>query len=112
MEVRLLGLMIIKYVSEFHKIIAIAGKSTVKINNATIIETGITKRGVFIILLFYFKMYLVGKKFIDKIDILHHMFLSYTRSQINPLAKHTKKFIIGPIQFYIHNWKKACLIQL
>jgi hypothetical protein len=43
MEVRLPGLMIIKYVSEFHKIIAITGKSTVKINNATIIETGITK---------------------------------------------------------------------
>jgi hypothetical protein len=48
MEVRLLGLMIIKYVSEFHKIIAIAGKSTVKINNAIIIETGITKRDIFI----------------------------------------------------------------
>jgi glycosyltransferase involved in cell wall biosynthesis len=27
------------------------------------------------------------------------MFLSYTRSQINPLAKHSKRFIIGPIQF-------------
>jgi hypothetical protein len=52
---------IIKYVSEFHKIIAIAGKSTVKINNATIIETGITKRDVFNISLFYFKMYLIGK---------------------------------------------------
>jgi glycosyltransferase involved in cell wall biosynthesis len=90
---------IIKYVSEFHKIIAIAGRSTAKINNAIIIETGITKRDVFNILLFYFKMYLVGKKFIDKVDILHHMFLSYTRSQINPLAKHSKRFIIGPIQF-------------
>jgi glycosyltransferase involved in cell wall biosynthesis len=89
---------IIKYVSEFHKIIAIAGRSTAKINNAIIIETGITKRDVFNILLFYFKMYLVGKKFIDKVDILHHMFLSYTRSQINPLAKHSKRFIIGPIQ--------------
>jgi glycosyltransferase involved in cell wall biosynthesis len=90
---------IIKYVSEFHKIIAIAGRSTVKINNAIIIETGITKRDVFNILLFYFKIYQIGKKFIDKIDILHHMFLSYTRSQINPLAKHSKRFIIGPIQF-------------
>jgi glycosyltransferase involved in cell wall biosynthesis len=90
---------IIKFVSEFHKIIAIAGRSTVKINNAIIIETGITKRDVFNILLFYFKMYLVGKKFIDKVDILHHMFLSYTRSQINPLAKHSKRLIIGPIQF-------------
>jgi hypothetical protein len=27
------------------------------------------------------------------------MFLSYTRSQINPLAKHSKRFIIGAIQF-------------
>ncbi|MFZ8848980.1 MAG: glycosyltransferase family 4 protein [Thermoproteota archaeon] len=90
---------IIKYVSEFHKIIAIAGRSTVKINNAIIIETGITKRDVFNILLFYFKIYQIGKKFIDKVDILHHMFLSYTRSQINPLAKHSKRFIIGPIQF-------------
>jgi glycosyltransferase involved in cell wall biosynthesis len=90
---------IIKFVSEFHKIIAIAGRTTVKINNAIIIETGITKRDVFNILLFYFKMYLIGKKFIDKVDILHHMFLSYTRSQINPLAKHSKRFIIGPIQF-------------
>jgi glycosyltransferase involved in cell wall biosynthesis len=27
------------------------------------------------------------------------MFLSNTRSQINPLAKHSKRFIIGPIQF-------------
>jgi glycosyltransferase involved in cell wall biosynthesis len=89
---------IIKGVSEFHKIVAITGKSTVKINNATIIETGITKRDVFNILLFYFKMYQIGKKFIDKVDILHHMFLSYTRSQINPLAKHSKRFIIGPIQ--------------
>jgi glycosyltransferase involved in cell wall biosynthesis len=90
---------IIKFVSEFHKIIAIAGRSTVKINNAIIIETGITKRDVFNILLFYFKIYQIGKKFIDKVDILHHMFLSYTRSQINPLAKHSKRFIIGPIQF-------------
>ena len=90
---------IIKGVSEFHKIVAITGKSTVKINNATIIETGITKRDVFNILLFYFKMYQIGKKFIDKVDILHHMFLSHTRSQINPLAKHSKRFIIGPIQF-------------
>jgi glycosyltransferase involved in cell wall biosynthesis len=89
---------IIKGVSKYHKIVAITGKSTIKINNAAIIETGITKRDVFNILLFYFKMYQIGKKFIDKVDILHHMFLSYTRSQINPLAKHSKRFIIGPIQ--------------
>jgi hypothetical protein len=89
---------IIKGVSKYHKIVDITGKSTIKINNAAIIETGITKRDVFNILLFYFKMYQIGKKFIDKVDILHHMFLSYTRSQINPLAKHSKRFIIGPIQ--------------
>jgi hypothetical protein len=39
---------IIKGVSKYHKIVAITGRSTVKINNATIIETGITKRDVLI----------------------------------------------------------------
>jgi glycosyltransferase involved in cell wall biosynthesis len=47
----------------------------------------------------YFKIYQIGKKFIDKVDILHHILLSNARSQINPLAKHSKRFIIGPIQF-------------
>jgi len=89
---------IIKGVSKYHKIIAIAGKSKVKISNAIIIETGITKRDIFSSLLFFLKIYLLGLKFIDNVDILHHMFLSNTSSQINPLAKHSKRFIIGPIQ--------------
>jgi Glycosyltransferase len=90
---------IINYVSEFHKIIAIVGRTTAKIDNAVIIETGNTKRDMFNVLLFYFKIYLIGSKFINDVDILHHMFLSSTRSQINPLAKYAKRFIIGPIQF-------------
>jgi glycosyltransferase involved in cell wall biosynthesis len=89
---------IIRGLAEYYKIIAIAGKSTVKINNATIIETGITKRDIFNSSLFFLKIYLIGLKFINNVDILHHMFLSYTDGQINPLAKHSKRFIIGPIQ--------------
>jgi len=89
---------IIKGVSEYHKIIAIAGKSKVKFNNAIIIETGITKRDIISSLIFFLKIYLIGLKFIDSVDILHHMFLSNTNSQINPLAKRSKRFIIGPIQ--------------
>jgi len=93
---------IIKGVSKYHQIIAIAGKSPVKIDNAIIIEAGNIKRDVLNIMLFFLKMYLIGLKAIDKVDIFHHMFLSYTRSQINPLAKYSKRFIIGPIQLCLN----------
>jgi len=81
----------------------ICGEGTLKGSNVDLFNVGFSEGDLHSRGLFVYRYYQMAKKFLEKVDLVHHMFPFDFRAGFNPLAVFghlkNKPFIIGPIQY-------------